>query len=78
MIYKFKLDFIHMLPLVKMVHYIMETLHLKVKDTCPPTHPNPKQTRGVSHCGLAIYIKEYLKAKEEELWKLKYVTIAKI
>jgi hypothetical protein len=29
--------------------------------------------RGVSHCGLAfaIYIKMYLKAKEE-LWKLKY------
>jgi glucosamine 6-phosphate synthetase-like amidotransferase/phosphosugar isomerase protein len=27
--------------------------------------------RGVSHCGLAIYIKKYLKAKEEELWKLK-------
>jgi hypothetical protein len=26
--------------------------------------------RGVSHCGLAIYIKKYLKAKEE-LWKLK-------
>jgi hypothetical protein len=25
----------------------------------------------VSHCGLAIYIKNYLKAKEE-LWKLKY------
>jgi hypothetical protein len=24
-----------------------------------------------SHCGLAIYIKKYLKAKEEELWKLK-------
>jgi hypothetical protein len=24
----------------------------------------------VSHCGLAIYIKQYLKAKEEELWKL--------
>jgi len=32
------------------------------------------QTRGVSHCGLAIYIKRYLKAKEE-LWKLKYFTI---
>jgi hypothetical protein len=29
-------------------------------------------TRGVSHCGLAIYIKNYLKAKEEELRKLKY------
>jgi hypothetical protein len=27
----------------------------------------PKQTRGVSHCGLAIYIKSYVKAKEEEL-----------
>jgi hypothetical protein len=26
----------------------------------------------VSHCGLAIYIKKYLKAKEE-LWKLKYI-----
>ncbi len=34
-------------------------------------------TRGVSHCGLAIYIKKYLKAKEEELWKLKYFTIQK-
>jgi AraC-like DNA-binding protein len=30
------------------------------------------QTRGVSHCGLAIYI-NYIKAKEE-LWKLKYAT----
>jgi hypothetical protein len=29
--------------------------------------------QGVCHtCGLAIYIKKYLKAKEEELWKLKY------
>jgi hypothetical protein len=33
-------------------------------------------TRGVSHCGLAIYIKKYLKAKEE-LWKFKYFTIQK-
>jgi hypothetical protein len=30
----------------------------------------------VSHCGLAIYIKKYLKA-EEELWKLKYFTMQK-
>jgi hypothetical protein len=30
------------------------------------------KTWGVSHCGLAIYIKKYLKAKEEDLWKLKY------
>jgi hypothetical protein len=31
----------------------------------------------VSHCGLAIFIKKYLKAKEEELWKLKYFTMQK-
>jgi hypothetical protein len=32
----------------------------------------------VSHCGLAIYIKKCLKAKEEEeLWKLKYFTMQK-
>jgi hypothetical protein len=33
-----------------------------------------QKTRGVSHCGLAIHIKKYLKAKEE-FWKLKYFTI---
>jgi len=27
--------------------------------------PDPKKTRGVSHCGLAIYMKKYLNAKEE-------------
>jgi hypothetical protein len=31
----------------------------------PPTHPHSSATRGVSHCGLAICIKKYLKAKEE-------------
>jgi len=31
----------------------------------------------VSHYGLAIYIKKYLKAKEEELWKFKYFTMKK-
>jgi hypothetical protein len=30
----------------------------------------------VSHCGLPIYIKKYLNAKEE-LWKFKYFTIQK-
>jgi hypothetical protein len=30
----------------------------------------------VTHHGLAIYIKKYLKAKEE-LWKLKYFTMQK-
>jgi hypothetical protein len=36
-----------------------------------------QKTSGVSRCGLAIYVKKHLKAKEE-LWKLKYFTIAKI
>jgi hypothetical protein len=35
-----------------------------------------RETRGVSHSGLAIYIKKYLKAKEE-LWKLKYFIVQK-
>ncbi len=34
-------------------------------------------TRGVSHSRLAICIKKYLEAKEEELWKLKYFTMQK-
>jgi hypothetical protein len=34
------------------------------------------KTRGVSHCGLAICVKKYLKA-QEELWKLKYFTMKK-
>jgi hypothetical protein len=32
---------------------------------------------GVSYCRLAIYIKKDLKAKEEELWKLKYFIMQK-
>jgi hypothetical protein len=35
--------------------------------------PNQELTRVVSHHGLAICIKKYLKAKEE-LWKLEYFT----
>jgi len=34
-----------------------------------------KKTRGESCCALAIYIKTYLKAKEEELWKHKNFTM---
>jgi len=41
----------------------------------PQTHPMWKQG-GVSRCVLAIYMKKYLKAKEE-LWKLKYFTMQK-
>jgi hypothetical protein len=40
------------------------------------TSKGPIKTRGVSHCGIAIYIKKHLKAKEE-LWKLKYFTMQK-
>jgi hypothetical protein len=35
-----------------------------------------ENTKGVSHYGLAIYIKKYFKAKEE-LWKFKYFTMQK-
>jgi hypothetical protein len=31
-------------------------------------------TRGVLHCGLAIYIKKYLNTKEQ-FWKFKYFTM---
>jgi hypothetical protein len=38
-------------------------------------HLGLKKTRGVSHCGVAIYkLEEYPKAKEE-LWKLKCFTM---
>jgi hypothetical protein len=48
-----------------------------VKLTSPTVEPVPPiETRGVSHCGLAIDINKYLKAKEE-LWKLKYFTMQK-
>jgi len=38
---------------------------------------NSNITTGVSHCGLAIYIKMDLKANLEELGKLKYFTMQK-
>jgi hypothetical protein len=38
---------------------------------------NEARTRVMTHCGLAIYIKKYLNAKEEELWKLKCFTMRK-
>jgi hypothetical protein len=49
--------------------------NLGKKNIDPP--PTSQKTRGVSHYGLATYIKKYLKAKEE-LWKLKYFTMVKI
>jgi hypothetical protein len=49
----------------------------RVNLTFLDTPKKTKKTRGVSHCGLAIYIKKDLKAKEE-LWKLKYFTTEKI
>jgi hypothetical protein len=41
-----------------------------------PHCKNRKITMGVSQCGLAIYIKTHLNA-EEELLKLKYLTMQK-
>jgi hypothetical protein len=43
---------------------------------CLVIERNMVKTRGVSRCDLAIYIKKYLKAKEE-LWKFKYFTMQK-
>jgi hypothetical protein len=40
------------------------------------TGSGTNSTKGVSHCGLAIYSKKYLEVKEE-LWKLKYFTMQK-
>jgi hypothetical protein len=42
-------------------------------------HVESQINKGVCHTnGLAIYIKKYLKAKEEELWKLIYISPCKI
>jgi hypothetical protein len=42
-----------------------------------PTQSHKLHKQGLCQkCGLAIYIKKYLKAKEE-LWKLKYFTMQK-
>ncbi len=38
---------------------------------------NMNEQGGVSHFGLAVYIKTYLKAKELELSKFKYFTMQK-
>jgi hypothetical protein len=54
----------------------MKALRLLVSSVISRSWVTPSVTRGVSHCGLAIYIKNYLKAKEE-LWKLKYFTMQK-
>jgi hypothetical protein len=42
-----------------------------------PTQLLQKNTRGVSHCGLAIYNKKSIFKAKEELWKLKYFTMQK-
>ncbi len=46
-----------------------------IHNLCLITQLKNKQG-GVSHYGLTIYMKKYLKAKEE-LWKIKYFTIQK-
>jgi hypothetical protein len=50
---------------------------LLVHSSLFPTTTTTTTTTSVSHCGLAIYFIKYLKAKEEELWKLKYFTMQK-
>jgi hypothetical protein len=50
-----------------LTHPMIESISIVVNIKC----------RGVSHSGLAIYIKKDLKAKEEELRELKYFTMQK-
>jgi hypothetical protein len=38
---------------------------IKGTDTLTPNYTIPNKTKGVSYCGLAIYIKKYLKAKKK-------------
>jgi len=43
------------------------------------SNPCPKRNKGVYHTlALPFTLRKYLKAKEEELWKLKYFTLQKI
>jgi len=53
------------------ISWTIETIKIRRKAV-----PKQNKIRGVSQYGLAIYIKKYLKAKEE-LWKLKYFTMQK-
>jgi hypothetical protein len=54
-------------------------LHSLLPPTVDTKLSIPSVTTGnkgyVSHHGLAIYNKKYLKAKEVELWKFKYFTM---
>jgi hypothetical protein len=51
-------------------------MRVKRNNNKPLRNDIAQPTRDVSHCDLAIYIKKYLKAKEE-LWKLKYISMQK-
>jgi hypothetical protein len=52
-------------------------IHKTIKSDLAIIKYESKQGVCQSHCGLAIYIKKYFKAKEE-LWKLNYFTMTKI
>jgi len=59
---------------LKVPKFLIITARVKLKKE--KNKKNKKNKGVVSQCGLAIYIKKYLKAKEE-LWKLKYFTMQK-
>ncbi len=60
--------------IIIIIIYCCWILHYRIQEF--PSFIDEALPSGVSHCGLAIYIKKYLKAKEE-LWKLKYFTMQK-
>lgn len=55
---------------------LLGNMLISCNSTLQTAHNIGIKTRGVSHCCLGIYIKKYLKAKEE-LWKLQYFTMQK-
>jgi len=62
--------------MISLISLITLACTTTTKETFDIKFYNTYRTRGVSYCGLAIYIKKYVNAKEE-LWKLKYFTMQK-
>jgi hypothetical protein len=63
------------LPYIQVDELLVFSLFQKIAGDLTNQYKLPQtqlQQGGVSHYGIAIYIKMYLKAKEE-LWKLKYL-----
>jgi hypothetical protein len=78
--YNKKLLFLMLLKCHHLSHHVVESKvllnQMNGENFCFENFNMTIGTRGVSHHGLANYIKKYLKAKGE-LWKLNYFTMQK-